>query len=666
MRPVVRLRRATHPLTVLVLVAASAGIATVTPNATVAAMDNTPWTTPTKPPLCTEAQADSGLVSTCLLYGGYNRPDEKGWPSPPFPETVAGQPFPPGGWVWLGHTYNGSPALAGWERQMKSNSSAIGGIGAGRLTLLPEAQLLFDGFLREVHANGYRVREGGGYTFRCTSSSTRNCYGVTRERLSYHAYGLAIDFNSATNPIRTYYGVNGASACSTPMATDMPRWVVQTAEKWGLYWGGYGWSSGCSSPSESRSSVFRDPTHFEFRGSRQQARAVLRANGRGPTNCVASVTAAGGATQTCMFADEVTPAGTRLLVDTDAPAGATAALVNITVVGATGNGAVTAESCGPASTRPTMNNMVSTGRTLGNVSMVPIDTSGRFCLYQSMGAHTVVDLQGFFVPASSAANGLAFTPSTGERVLNTRTQPFCRPDGTCTTGMVPAGTEVQIEVPGAPPATVATFANLVMTEPSGRGYLTADRCDLLVPGPQKTSSLNTMPGVVASNLGVVGSQLTGTTSQLCTTASISGHLIVDVQGFFAPATNGGLTVGQVAPSRVFSRNVTAGSVTRMTAPAGAAAVVVNLSTSSAPSSGGYVTGAPCADLVPGPQATANSNFGVGTRSSNLAVVPVDSNGEVCFYTSAAVTLTVDLQATFVDGDGLRYLMATPTRLLDTR
>ncbi len=32
------------------------------------------------------------------------------------------------------------------------------------------------------------------------------------------------------------------------MTTDIPRWVVQTAEKWGLYWGGYGWNSGCMSP----------------------------------------------------------------------------------------------------------------------------------------------------------------------------------------------------------------------------------------------------------------------------------------------------------------------------------------------------------------------------------------------------------------------------------
>ena len=116
---------------------------------------------------------------------------------------------------------------------------------------------LFEGFIAEIVANGYKVTsyDVGGYTFRCTGGSNPNgwrCDGDVDD-LSNHAWGLAVDMNSATNPADAgYVRVGGATACATPMRTDIPRWVVQTAEKWGLYWGGYGWSSGCMSPTTQR------------------------------------------------------------------------------------------------------------------------------------------------------------------------------------------------------------------------------------------------------------------------------------------------------------------------------------------------------------------------------------------------------------------------------
>jgi D-alanyl-D-alanine carboxypeptidase len=660
-----------------------AGITVSSPPSPAVALDNTPWTLPTTPPTCTEAQANSGAVSGCVLYGRSGLPEDEGWPAPPFPDTAPGQAFPPAGWTWNGAGYNGSAALAGWERLMSPNTAAIGGIGAGRLVMMPEALQLFDGFLREIQANGYAVKEGGGYQFRCVSSSgVRNCEGLTRAKLSNHAYGLAIDFNSAANPVRTYSGIGGASACQTPMVTDMPRWVVQTAEKWGLYWGGYGWSSGCTSPAQVKASANRDPTHYEFRGTPAQARAVLAANGRTPTFCVPSVDTAGTAGSTCLYPGQSPPAGTRLMVQTNAPAGAASALVNVTALGAAANGAITAEPCGPAAPRDTVNNLISANRTLGNVAVVPLDAAGRFCLYLSTAAHAVVDLQGYFMPAAAAPDGLTFTPYTGGRLVDTRTDRYCRADGTCASGVVPTWAEVQLDVPGAPAGAVATFTNLVMTLPSGRGYLTANRCDELTPGPQQTSNLNPMPGLVASNLGIVRSELNGGASRLCSTSSVSGYLVVDAQGFFAPPTSGGLALDNSAAQRVLDtsgcvtdpltaaqtcgQQIAAGGVVRLRAPAGSSAVVVNLSTWGAVGRGGYITAKPCASLQPGEQATANSNYSPGTLSSNLALVPVDSNGLVCFYSSAAVHLAVDLQATFSATGTLRYVPSAATRLLDTR
>ena len=49
--------------------------------------------------------------------------------------------------------------------------------------------------------------------------------GAGADDLSNHAWGLAVDMNSETNPPdRTYVGIDGATACATPMITDCPLW----------------------------------------------------------------------------------------------------------------------------------------------------------------------------------------------------------------------------------------------------------------------------------------------------------------------------------------------------------------------------------------------------------------------------------------------------------
>ena len=163
--------------------------------------------------------------------------------------TGAGGPFPPTGWTWLGWGYNRSPALADWETRLIGNAAKFGPVNTGQIRSMPEALPLFEGFLREIVAGGYKINEVGGYVFRCTSNSRKTCEGLTRRSLSNHSWGLAIDMNTAANPELTYRGVDGQTACATTMRSDIPRWVVQAAEKWGLYWGGYGWGGGCPTPS---------------------------------------------------------------------------------------------------------------------------------------------------------------------------------------------------------------------------------------------------------------------------------------------------------------------------------------------------------------------------------------------------------------------------------
>ena len=129
---------------------------------------------------------------------------------------------------------------------------SVAGFGPGWLETHRYAQPLFEGFLNEISANGYDVHGASGYSFRCTSGNGGwSCPTGDPDDLSNHAWGLAIDMNAGTNPIRRYDGIGGNTACQTPMQTDMPKWVIETAERWGLYWGGYGWSSGCIAASGS-------------------------------------------------------------------------------------------------------------------------------------------------------------------------------------------------------------------------------------------------------------------------------------------------------------------------------------------------------------------------------------------------------------------------------
>ena len=605
--------------------------------------------------------------------------------------------FPPFGWTWLGWGYNRSEALYQWELQIVGNTAAIGKIRPGQLRSFPDALPLFEGFLRDIQANGYVIGDAGMYVFRCTASTRKDCAGLSRSSLSNHAYGLALDINTAANPLKSYSGVGGASACQTPIDTDIPQWVVQTGEKWGLYWGGYGWSSGCSSPSQVKSSASRDPMHFEFNGTVAQARAILAFNGgpssssdavnsnssfnSDPSSCFEVATNDGVIGQRCFGAAEVPGSGTRMVISTGAPAGATAALVNITTTSADSGGFITAEECGAApATRQWSNGNTRSGRAVASAAIVTLDAHGQFCLYQSAPMQTIVDVQGYFATGASAPAGNLFTPVANRRITDTRNAPFCTPGDFCrTSGPLPANTEI-IHVSEAPLNVAATVANITVTSPNGNGYVTADACASLSPGPQTRSNVNFGNGDTVANFAVVPSTANVKGAQFCSYSPNGLQQLVDVFGFFAPAWQGGLGYSPLAPTRVVdtrqcwtdpigavqrcNKLTVAGGLVRMRAPVGATAVVVNLT--SVDATQGYVTVDSCSRFTAAPPTISSLNAAPGAAVANLAIVPVAADGTYCAYTSSPMNLIVDLLGTFSASGPLRYTPVTPVRVHDTR
>ena len=601
--------------------------------------------------------------------------------------------FPPLGWTWLGWGYNASQALYQWEQQIVGNANQIGSIKPTQLKSFPLALPLFEGFVAEIQSRGYVISDAGMYVFRCTASTRKDCAGLTRSSLSNHAYGLALDLNTVKNPMKTYYGVNGASACLTPVVTDIPQWVVQVAESWGLYWGGYGWSSGCTSPTQTKSSASRDPMHFEFNGTVAQAQAILAyrntvvsstptappttapAPTAPPKNCFDVADTAGSITTNCYAQGEVPPADTRVVITTDPPLGATAALVNVTTTGASQGGYITAESCGPMSgPRQWSNGNVRTGRAVASSAIVPLDAEGRFCLYQSTAIHTIVDVQGYFRTGNAATTTGFYTPISPTRSTDTRSRPICIPNAGCQgLGPVRAGTVVR-STSGAPAGAVATVANLTVVGGVGSGYLTADSCATLIPGPQSRSNLNFADNDTVANFAVVPSASTDAGAEFCTYSPNSLHEVIDVQGYFGPRNTGSQGFIVQTPSRLVDtrgcwtdpatqvqrcgRRNTAGSIMRVTAPPGANSVVVNL-TSIDPQTAGYVSADACSNMVAGPQPQSNLNALVGAVVANMAIVPVAADGTFCVYVSSSMHLAIDLMGTFTTGEGLQFMPVTP-------
>ncbi|MDW3213603.1 MAG: M15 family metallopeptidase [Ilumatobacteraceae bacterium] len=621
------------------------------------ALDDTPWALPSTPERCTQDEADSGDVAHCLI-AFYHDPAETGWGQPPAPGVGEG-------WSWNGYRYNGSEALEQWEAErITDNSEPVATLAAGRLETHVEAQVLFEGFLRDIAANGYRVRDASGYGFRCTSGNGGwSCPSGDPGDLSNHAWGLAIDMNAGTNPIRSYSRQDGVTACQTPMVTDLPKWVIETGEKWGLYWGGYGWNSGCADTDTERDNVYRDPPHFEFRGTVEQARAIAEFNLRNDprSSCFLVIDDDGEEQEVCNRSGRP-EADWRLPIDTGAPEGATAVMVNLTATEAAGPGFLTTEDCEARSgDRTTSALTFAAGDSRAVMAVVPVDEAGRFCVYRSTDVHSIVDVLG-----SIGADGepLWFEPSSPTRLTDTRTDGSCQPLQECVTGPVPDGSVHAVPTEDDRPR----IANLAVVDGSGPGFLQAGACDGIGDGAT-FSNLNYLDDAARSNLALIAGSDFGS----CVYALTEAHVLVDELGALDPETGYGWALDQ--PRRVLdTRECTdtwcddrpeAHTVIEVDlgTEAPGAAIAITATETAAP---GFVTVGSCDDFddvdnIP----TSNLNHLEGQTATNLALVDLDE-GRMCIYTLAAAQLIIDVQAELTEEHDAGLTPTAPERVHDSR
>lgn len=254
------------------------------------------------------------------------------------------------------------------------------------------------------------------------------------------------------------------------------------------------------------------------------------------------------------------------------------------------------------------------------------------------------------LPVPTGALPATFVPIPPVRVLDSRSG---------APGRLAAGQRVAVDV-GArlPTGSTAVAVNLTAVGPSSSGFLTADSCGVR----RDVSSVNYRTGADRAAMAVLPLSRDGT---ICVYTSHATDLLVDVQGAFVTGgstDSAGLTPTDPPLRLLDTRPDRRAPELSVASPAGAAAIAVTLTTTDA-SNVGFLTAYPCGGSIP---EVSNVNFRPGETIAGAAFVPVGPDGRVCVATSAAVDVIVDLTGTFRSGDGLRFVPATPTRVLDTR
>ncbi len=284
------------------------------------------------------------------------------------------------------------------------------------------------------------------------------------------------------------------------------------------------------------------------------------------------------------------------------------------------------------------------GRVKANAAIVPAGSGGAIDVFASNNTNFVLDIDGYFVASSDAtySSALAFYPTAPCRLADTR-----NPDSTFGGPYLPGQSTRAFPIaPNAacnvPSSAQAFSLNLTAVPRTPLGYLTVWPSDQAQP---TVSTLNSLTGVVVANAAIVPASRTGTQGSISVFASNDTDLVIDINGYFAPANTGGLLLYNVTPCRVLDTRPNA-FVNRLdisvsgsscSVPATAQSYILNATV--VPSTAlGYLT----LWAQGGTQPTVSTlNSLDATVVSNLALVPT-TNGSISAFASNSTNLVMDI------------------------
>jgi Cohesin domain len=302
------------------------------------------------------------------------------------------------------------------------------------------------------------------------------------------------------------------------------------------------------------------------------------------------------------------------------------------------------------------------GFVVANAAIVSAGTSGAINLYASEETDVLIDIDGYFAPASGP-QALSFYGVTPCRVADTRTG-FGFSGAFGPPSLEEGATRnfpVQQSSCAIPPAAQVYSVRMTALPPAALGYLTTWPEDQAQPN---VSTLNAPGGGVVGNQAMVPAG-TETGGPISVYASDTTNLLIDINGYFGPPGNtGALTYYPMTPCRiadtrtgfgftgVFGPPSLVGGATRSFPvqqsscgiPSSAQAYSLNLTTV-VPAEGslGWLTAFPNGDSTPD-ASTVNAPDGGVVASS--AIVPAGAEGSISVYASSATNLLLDISGYF--------------------
>jgi uncharacterized repeat protein (TIGR03803 family) len=290
------------------------------------------------------------------------------------------------------------------------------------------------------------------------------------------------------------------------------------------------------------------------------------------------------------------------------------------------------------------------GRVKADAAIVPAGANGAVSIYVTDTTNVIVDVNGYFAPVTGST--LAFYPLAPCRVADTRKSSF--PTGLgppSLTGGQPRAFPILNATSCNIPSSAAAYSLNFTVVPSGTlGYLTVWPTGQTRP---TVSTLNDVLGRVIANAAIV---VAGTGSEVSAYATNNTDLVIDINGYFAPAGADGLSLYAVAPCRVLdTRHVGSGQpftgtlnppVTVVDSQCGvsslAQAYVFNATVIPVHSLG-YLTLWPDGENQP---VVSTLNAQDGSLTNNMAIVPAGTAGKVDAFANGLTQLILDISSYF--------------------
>ncbi len=295
--------------------------------------------------------------------------------------------------------------------------------------------------------------------------------------------------------------------------------------------------------------------------------------------------------------------------------------------------------------RPVVSTLNSDGRVKANAAIVPAGVNGGVNVYVTDATQLIVDVSGYFVPAASSS-GLQFFPLQPCRIADTRGAagdfggPFLAGGATRNFPVLSSGCSV--------PANAQAYSLNFTAIP--RGALSFFSAWPTGQAQPNASVLNAPTGTVTANAAIIPA---GTNGTIATFGSNNTDLVIDINGYFAPATTGGNNFYTLSPCRIVdTRNpvgalpltgATTINVTTSGCQSPAAAKAFALNATAVPVGAlQYLTLWPNGEADP----TASTlNADANAITSNLAVVP-NINGSINAYAAGSTYLILDISGYF--------------------